>query len=82
MDLTNRFIARQAILDRQSQCIGYELLYRDANKEFAVFEDCGQASIQVFDSAYLFGIEALCEGTKAFVNCTHTDSKGVVWSSY
>ncbi len=40
MELDNRFIARQAILDGQSQCIGYELLYRDANnRERAVFED-------------------------------------------
>ncbi len=71
MELNNRFIARQAILDGQSQCIGYELLYRDANnRERAVFEDASQATMQVFDSAYLFGIEALCGESKAFVNCT------------
>ena len=71
MELNNRFIARQAILDCESQCIGYELLYRDAhNQDNAVFDDAGQASIQVFDSAYLFGIETLCGDSKAFVNCT------------
>ena len=71
MEINNRFIARQAILDSQSQCIGYELLYRHANQEHAVFDDAGQASLQVFDSAHLFGIEALCGESKAFVNCTH-----------
>jgi EAL and modified HD-GYP domain-containing signal transduction protein len=70
MELNNRFIARQAILDSESQCIGYELLYRNADTDRAVFSDAGQASMQVFDSAYLFGIEALCGGLKAFVNCT------------
>jgi len=69
MELNNRFIARQAILEGQSQCVGYELLYRHANQEQAVFDDAGQASMQVFDSAYLFGIEALCGESKAFVNC-------------
>ena len=69
MELNNRFIARQAILDSQSQCVGYELLYRNANQERAVFDDAGQASMQVFDSAYLFGIDTLCGESKAFVNC-------------
>jgi EAL and modified HD-GYP domain-containing signal transduction protein len=70
MELNNRFIARQAILDTQSQCFGYELLYRDADTDRAKFDDASQASMQVFDSAYLFGIETLCGDSKAFVNCT------------
>jgi EAL and modified HD-GYP domain-containing signal transduction protein len=70
MKLKNRFIARQAILDRQSHCIGYELLYRNADTDRAIFDNAEQASMQVFDSAYLFGIEALCGQSKAFVNCT------------
>jgi EAL and modified HD-GYP domain-containing signal transduction protein len=70
MEFNNRFIARQAILDVHSNCIGYELLYRDSNADRAIFEDASQASIQVFDSAYLFGIDALCGELKAFVNCT------------
>jgi EAL and modified HD-GYP domain-containing signal transduction protein len=69
MELNSRFIARQAILDSQSHCFGYELLYRNANQERAAFDDAGQASMQVFDSAYLFGIDALCGESKAFVNC-------------
>jgi EAL and modified HD-GYP domain-containing signal transduction protein len=70
MDTNNRFIARQAILDTNSHCFGYELLYRNADTDRAIFDDASQASMQVFDSAYLFGIEALCGESKAFVNCT------------
>jgi EAL and modified HD-GYP domain-containing signal transduction protein len=70
MKLNNRFIARQAILDTEAHCIGYELLYRQADTDHATFEDAGQASIQVFDSAHLFGIETLCGDLKAFINCT------------
>ena len=70
MFLSNQFIARQAILDLQSRCIGYELLYRNAATDKAIVNDGGQASLQLFDSAHLFGIEALCGEFKAFVNCT------------
>jgi EAL and modified HD-GYP domain-containing signal transduction protein len=69
MEPNNRFIARQAILDSNSHCFGYELLYRNADTDRAIFEDASQASMQVFDSAYLFGIEVLCGESKAFVNC-------------
>ena len=70
MSLNNRFIARQAILDLNSHCFGYELLYRHADTDRAIFDDGGQASLQVFDSAHLFGVEVLCGESKAFVNCT------------
>lgn len=69
MELTNRFIARQAILDAQSQCIGYELLYRDRDSERATLVDAGRATMQVLDCAYLFGIENLCGQLKAFIKC-------------
>jgi len=70
MELTNRFIARQPILDRESHSVGYELLYRDSDTDRARFANAGQASMQVFDSAFLFGIDALCGELKAFINCT------------
>ena len=70
MELTNRFIARQPILDRESQAVGYELLYRDSEIDHARFASAGQASMQVFDSAFLFGIDNLCGDLKAYINCT------------
>jgi EAL and modified HD-GYP domain-containing signal transduction protein len=70
MGNSNRFIARQAILDGNANRFGYELLYRNADIDRAVFEDASQASMQVLDSAYLFGIETLCGESKAFVNCS------------
>lgn len=70
MELTNRFIARQPILDKEAQSVGYELLFRDSDTDHASFANAGQASLQVFDSAFLFGIDALCGELKAFINCT------------
>ncbi len=70
MELSNRFIARQAILDMNSDCFGYELLYRNGDTDRAIIGDSGQASLEVFDSAHLFGFEALCGEARAFVNCT------------
>jgi len=70
MNLNSRYIARQAILDSQSNCVGYELLYRNANVDRAIIDDVDRASMQVFDSAYLFGIDSLCGEHKAFINCS------------
>lgn len=70
MYINDRFIARHAILDLHSQCVGYELLYRNADTDQANVDDGSQASLQVFDSTHLFGVEALCGEFKAFVNCT------------
>lgn len=70
MKPNSRYIARQAILDAGSNCVGYELLYRDADVERAVFDDVDRASLQVFDSAYLFGINKLCGDLSAFINCS------------
>ena len=70
MYIKNRFIARQAILDVNSNCIGYELLYRHEDTDQAIFDDGCQASLQVLDNAHLFGLEELCGESKAFVNCT------------
>jgi EAL and modified HD-GYP domain-containing signal transduction protein len=70
MNFSNRFIARQAILDVLSQCFGYELLYRNGDIDKAIVVDNRQASLRVLDSTHLLGIEALCGDSKAFVNCS------------
>ena len=64
-----RFVARQPILDRSQRVFGYELLFRsglqnyfDADPEFA--------SRSTLDSSLLFGLNALCDNRRAFVNCT------------
>ncbi len=64
-----RFVARQPIFDRMQNVFGYELLFRDG------LENCFQAdpeaaSRSTLDSSLLFGLNTLCDGRRAFVNCT------------
>jgi EAL and modified HD-GYP domain-containing signal transduction protein len=64
-----RFIARQPIFDRAQNVFGYELLFRNG------LENCFRAepeaaSRSTLDSTLLFGLNTLCDGRLAFVNCT------------
>src|SRR5712671_5794674 len=64
-----RFVARQPIFDRTQKVYGYELLFRDG------LENCFSAepefaSRSTLDSSLLFGLNTLCDGRLAFVNCT------------
>jgi c-di-GMP-related signal transduction protein len=64
-----RYVARQPILDRMQRVFGYELLFRDG------VENCFRADPEVaarstLDNTLLFGMNTLCDGRRAFVNCT------------
>ena len=50
--MDNIFIARQPIFDRESQLIGYELLYRESDIDVAIFEDGKIASTQVILNSF------------------------------
>ncbi len=64
-----RFVARQPIFDRSEKVFGYELLFRNGLEQ--TFQaDCDQAARSTLDSSLLFGIDALCDGRRAFINCT------------
>ena len=65
-----RFVARQPIFDRAESVFAYELLFRDGLKEFSQFTDADLAARQTMDSSLLMGLEVLCSGRRAFVNCT------------
>ncbi len=64
-----RFVARQPILDRVQKVFGYELLFRNGTENY-FSGDPESASRSMVDSSLLFGLDALCRGTRAFVNCT------------
>ena len=69
--MDNLFIARQPILDRDEQLIGYELLYRASDTDVAVFEDGKLASTQVILNSFLdIGFDNLVGSTLAFINIT------------
>jgi len=73
-----RYVARQPIFDREEKVFGYELLFRDG-LETAFSGDKDEASRATLDRSLLMGLDVLCDGRRAFVNCTRdTLIKGLV----
>ncbi len=68
-----RFVARQPILTSDQKIFGYELLFRDGLKDYVGTDDITGASRNVFDIATLMGLDLLCDGQLAFINCTRDD---------
>lgn len=64
-----RYVARQPIFDREEKVFGYELLFRDG-LENAFSGDSDEASRATLDRSLLMGLDILCDGRRAFVNCT------------
>jgi c-di-GMP-related signal transduction protein len=65
-----RFIARQPILTSDEKVFGYELLFRDGVEDFFQSSDVDAASRSALSTSMLVGIDVLCDGRAAFVNCT------------
>ena len=65
-----RFVARQPILNREQQVFGYELLFRDGIENFFRATDAEAAARSTLDSTLLMGFDVLCDGQRAFINCT------------
>jgi c-di-GMP-related signal transduction protein len=73
-----RYVARQPIVDKEENVFGYELLFRDG-LENAFSGDTDEASRATLDRSLLMGLDILCDGRRAFVNCTRdTLIKGLV----
>ncbi len=66
-----RFIARQPILTRDEQVFGYELLFRDGVENYFHCSDVEAAARSTLDASMLMGLDVLCGGRRAFVNCTY-----------
>ena len=64
-----RYVARQPIFDRYERVFGYELLFRDGLVN-AFSGDADEASRATLDRSLLMGLDVLCDGRRAFVNCT------------
>jgi c-di-GMP-related signal transduction protein len=65
-----RFVARQPILNREQQVFGYELLFRDGIENVFRATDAEAAARSTLDSTLLMGFDVLCDGQRAFINCT------------
>lgn len=63
------FLGRQPILDRIQEIIGYELLFRSADMDHAVFESYSHASSNVISHALAsFGMHEVLGGKLGFIN--------------
>ncbi|HUJ95155.1 MAG TPA: HDOD domain-containing protein [Terriglobales bacterium] len=69
-DPLTRFVARQPILTKDEKVFGYELLFRDGVENYFCPADAEAASRSTLDSSMLMGLDVLCDGRRAFVNCT------------
>jgi c-di-GMP-related signal transduction protein len=66
-----RFVARQPILTKDEKVFGYELLFfRDGIEDYFCPKDAEAASKVMLDSSLIMGLDVLCNGGRAFVNCT------------
>jgi len=65
-----RYVARQPILGLDEKVFGYELLFRDGVEDYFRNPDLDAASRGTLDTSLLMGLDVLCDGKRAFVNCT------------
>jgi EAL and modified HD-GYP domain-containing signal transduction protein len=63
-------VARQPILSSNEQVFGYELLFRDGVEDYFQSPDSDAASRSTVDTSILMGLDILCDGRRAFINCT------------
>jgi len=69
-DPGGHYVARQPILSGNEQVFGYELLFRDGVENYFQNADSDAASRSTVDTSILMGLDILCDGRRAFINCT------------
>lgn len=65
-----QFVARQPILTTDEKVFGYELLFRNGVEDFFQHTDPDAASRSTLNTSMLLGLDVLCDGRRAFINCT------------
>jgi c-di-GMP-related signal transduction protein len=63
-------VARQPILTADEKVFGYELLFRDGMEDYFRSTDPDAASRNTLDASMMMGLDMLCDGRRAFINCT------------
>jgi c-di-GMP-related signal transduction protein len=63
-------IARQPILTADEQVVGYELFFREAPDQHRFKSDGESATTATIGALNMIGIDVLCDGYPAFINCT------------
>lgn len=71
MPVVNNYIARQPIFDGKLQVYAYELLHRSGSDNYCLETDGDRASSEVIsNSLFVFGLDKLTRGRKAYINFT------------
>ncbi|HEX8816865.1 MAG TPA: HDOD domain-containing protein [Terriglobales bacterium] len=66
----SHFVARQPIFTAEEKIFAYELLFRDGVGDYFQFADTDAASRDTLSASLLTGLDFLCGGHRAFINCT------------
>jgi len=64
-------LARQPILNNDERVLGYELLFRESPDENRFTADSESATSITIDTLNVMGLDVVCDGRLAFINCTH-----------
>src|ERR1017187_7538033 len=64
-------IARQPILTADEKVVGYELFFREGPAARRFKSDVESATSATIDALNMVGLDVLCDGHPAFINCTH-----------
>ena len=64
-------LARQPILAEDEKVVGYELLFREHADDNRFTSDGEDATRHAIDNLNVLGIDMVCDGRLAFVNCAH-----------
>ena len=65
-----KFLARQPIFDPDRNVYGYEMLFRSGPENMFDFCHADAAAASTADNLFLFGLDRLTQGRRAFLNCT------------
>lgn len=67
----NPWLARQPILTKDESVVGYELLFRESASDSHFHSaDADSATTNTIDTLNVLGLDAVCDGRLAFINCT------------
>ncbi len=65
-------LARQPILNKDEKVLGYELLFRESHEENRFNSDYEGGTRSIIDTLNVMGLDVVCDGRLAFINCTQT----------
>jgi c-di-GMP-related signal transduction protein len=65
------YVARQPILDGDEKVLGYELVFQRSPQARGFATDVESETCAIIDTLNVIGLGVLCDGRRAFIDCTH-----------